>query len=63
MRGLHSDIDPWDVLIDGARWPGKIRLVGFVDVFFLLCYSGTSRFEKGLVIYSKPDAETAAFGP
>ncbi|PTB63285.1 hypothetical protein BBK36DRAFT_1126223 [Trichoderma citrinoviride] len=45
------DIHPWDVLIDGARWNGKIRLVGFVDVFFLICYSGESRFEQGIIIY------------
>ncbi|KAH0493363.1 hypothetical protein TgHK011_000037 [Trichoderma gracile] len=47
------DIHPWDVLIDGKRWNGKIRLVGFVDVFFLICYSGESRFEKGLIIYTE----------
>ncbi|RYP62038.1 hypothetical protein DL770_009650 [Monosporascus sp. CRB-9-2] len=45
------DIDPWDILIDDERWTGKIRLVGFVDVFFLICYSGKERFEKGLIIY------------
>ncbi|KAF4451691.1 hypothetical protein F53441_5370 [Fusarium austroafricanum] len=45
------DIHPWDILVDGARWDGKIRLVGFVDVFFLICYSGESRFEKGIIIY------------
>ena len=49
---MNSDIHPWDVLINGTRWDGKIRLVGFVDVFFLLCYSGQSRFEKGIIIYS-----------
>ncbi|KAM5344392.1 hypothetical protein ACJ41O_012929 [Fusarium nematophilum] len=45
------DIHPWDVLVDGSRWDGKIRLIGFVDVFFLICYSGESRFEKGIIIY------------
>ncbi|RYP38743.1 hypothetical protein DL768_010754 [Monosporascus sp. mg162] len=49
------DIHPWDILINGARWDGKIRLIGFVDVFFLICYSGTSRFEKGIVIYKAED--------
>jgi hypothetical protein len=39
--------------VDGSRWDGKIRLIGFVDVFFLICYSGESRFEKGIVIYSE----------
>lgn len=48
-----SDIHPWDILINGSRWDGKIRLVGFVDVFFLICYSGESRFEKGIIIYSE----------
>nr|WNZ75607.1 hypothetical protein [Trichoderma harzianum] len=47
----NYDIHPWDVLIDGSRWNGKIRLVGYVDVFFLICYSGESRFEKGIIIY------------
>ncbi|RYP64149.1 hypothetical protein DL769_006776 [Monosporascus sp. CRB-8-3] len=50
------DIHPWDILINGARWDGKIRLIGFVDVFFLMCYSGASRFEKGIVIYKDDDA-------
>ncbi|RYP56267.1 hypothetical protein DL771_012054 [Monosporascus sp. 5C6A] len=50
------DIHPWDILINGARWDGKIRLIGFVDVFFLICYSGASCFEKGIVIYKDDDA-------
>ncbi|RYP00696.1 hypothetical protein DL764_006434 [Monosporascus ibericus] len=50
------DIDPWDILIDEERWTGKIRLVGFVDVFFLICYSGKERFEKGLIIYKDNDS-------
>ncbi|KAK0737904.1 hypothetical protein B0T18DRAFT_473839 [Schizothecium vesticola] len=45
------DIHPWDILINGERWSGKVRLVGFVDSFFLICYSGQSRFEHGLMIY------------
>ncbi|QYS99801.1 hypothetical protein H0G86_006917 [Trichoderma simmonsii] len=45
------DIHPWDILIDNQRWPGKIRLVGYIDVFFLMCYSGESRFEHGIIIY------------
>ncbi|KAL6856390.1 hypothetical protein J3F83DRAFT_764093 [Trichoderma novae-zelandiae] len=55
LMTFDSDIHPWDVLIDGARWNGKIRLVGFVDVFFLICYSGESRFEKGIIIYKDDD--------
>ena len=47
-----SDIHPWDILINGERWSGKVRLIGFVDSFFLICYSGQSRFEHGLMIYS-----------
>lgn len=54
-----SDIHPWDILVDGARWDGKIRLIGFVDVFFLICYSGESRFEKGIIVYSKYNAVRA----
>ncbi|KAF7520885.1 hypothetical protein G7054_g12615 [Neopestalotiopsis clavispora] len=50
------DIHPWDLLVDGSRWDGKIRLIGFVDVFFLICYSGESRFEKGIIIYKNDDA-------
>jgi hypothetical protein len=45
------DVHPWDILINGSRWDGKIRLVGFVDVFFLICYSGESRFENGIIVY------------
>ncbi|KAK1826617.1 hypothetical protein QBC39DRAFT_396522 [Podospora conica] len=49
------DIHPWDILINGERWSGKVRLVGFVDSFFLICYSGQSRFEHGLMIYKDDD--------
>ncbi|KAI1388955.1 uncharacterized protein F4822DRAFT_429571 [Hypoxylon trugodes] len=45
------DIHPWEVLINGERWAGKVRLIGFVDVFFLMCYSADARFEKGIIIY------------
>ncbi|OTA55279.1 hypothetical protein K449DRAFT_438831 [Hypoxylon sp. EC38] len=45
------DIHPWEILINGERWAGKVRLIGFVDVFFLMCYSAESRFEKGIIIY------------
>ncbi|KAK0724568.1 hypothetical protein B0H67DRAFT_568216 [Lasiosphaeris hirsuta] len=50
------DIHPWDILINGERWSGKIRLVGFVDAFFLICYSGGSRFEHGLMIYKDDES-------
>ncbi|KAK3292928.1 uncharacterized protein B0H64DRAFT_403111 [Chaetomium fimeti] len=50
------DIHPWDILINGERWAGKVRLVGFVDSFFLICYSGQSRFEHGIVVYKDDDA-------
>lgn len=49
---LGSDIHPWEILINGERWAGKIRLIGFVDVFFLICYSADARFEKGIIVYS-----------
>ncbi|RYP39498.1 hypothetical protein DL768_010705 [Monosporascus sp. mg162] len=52
----NCDIDPWDILIDEERWTGKIRLIGFVDVFFLICYSGKERFEKGIIIYKDNDS-------
>ncbi|KAK4102422.1 hypothetical protein N658DRAFT_566013 [Parathielavia hyrcaniae] len=45
------DIHPWDILVNGERWAGKVRLVGFVDAFYLICYSGQSRFEHGIVVY------------
>ncbi|KAI0832947.1 hypothetical protein F5Y06DRAFT_186106 [Hypoxylon sp. FL0890] len=45
------DIHPWEILINGERWAGKVRLIGFVDVFFLMCYSADARFEKGIIIY------------
>ncbi|KAI3321668.1 hypothetical protein HD806DRAFT_524116 [Xylariaceae sp. AK1471] len=50
------DIHPWEILINGERWAGKIRLIGFVDVFFLICYSANARFEKGIIIYKDDDA-------
>ncbi|KAK1243351.1 hypothetical protein MKX07_003979 [Trichoderma sp. CBMAI-0711] len=52
----NYDIHPWDVLINNERWPGKIRLVGYIDVFFLMCYSGESRFEHGIIIYKDDEA-------
>ncbi|EMR61371.1 hypothetical protein UCREL1_11704 [Eutypa lata UCREL1] len=50
------DIHPWEILINGERWAGKIRLIGFVDVFFLICYSANARFEKGIIMYKNDDA-------
>ncbi|OCK93788.1 uncharacterized protein K441DRAFT_661164 [Cenococcum geophilum 1.58] len=57
-KSLECDynIHPWEVLINGERWGGKIRLIGFVDVFFLISYSAESRFEKGIVIYKDEEA-------
>ncbi|KAK5997082.1 hypothetical protein PT974_02434 [Cladobotryum mycophilum] len=49
------DIHPWDLLIDGKRWDGKIRLVGFIDAFYLIRYSGESRFHEGIMIYKDDD--------
>ncbi|KAG2412342.1 hypothetical protein HFD88_009899 [Aspergillus terreus] len=45
------DIHPWEIEIDGQQWPGKIRLIGFVDVFFVISYSANARFEKGIIVY------------
>ncbi|KAB2568809.1 hypothetical protein DBV05_g12514 [Lasiodiplodia theobromae] len=49
------DIHSWEILINGQRWFGKIRLIGFVDVFFLICYSTNDRFEHGIIIYKDDD--------
>ncbi|KAE9364931.1 hypothetical protein N431DRAFT_430542 [Stipitochalara longipes BDJ] len=49
------DIHPWEVKVNGKRWTGRLRLIGFVDLFFLISYSGNSRFHDGIVIY-KDDA-------
>ncbi|KIW95055.1 uncharacterized protein Z519_03636 [Cladophialophora bantiana CBS 173.52] len=46
-----SDIHPWEILINGERWPGKVRLIGFVDAFFLMAYSSKERFEHGIIVY------------
>ncbi|KAI0013168.1 hypothetical protein F4779DRAFT_564274 [Xylariaceae sp. FL0662B] len=50
------DIHPWEILVNGERWAGKTRLIGFVDVFFLICYSANARFEKGITIYKDDEA-------
>ncbi|OGE52570.1 hypothetical protein PENARI_c010G09204 [Penicillium arizonense] len=46
-----TDIHPWEISIDGEQWAGKIRLIGFVDVFFLFSYSANARFEHGIIVY------------
>ena len=48
-----SDIHPWEITVNGENWPGKIRLIGFVDVFFVIAYSANDCFMKGVIIYSK----------
>ncbi|ESZ94398.1 hypothetical protein SBOR_5191 [Sclerotinia borealis F-4128] len=45
------DIHPWEILVNGDRWSGRLRLIGFVDIFFLISYSENSRFHEGIVIY------------
>jgi len=45
------DIHPWEIQVNGDRWSGRLRLIGFVDVFFLISYSENSRFHSGIVIY------------
>ncbi|KAG4443330.1 hypothetical protein IFR05_001199 [Cadophora sp. M221] len=46
------DIHPWEVKVNGKPLTGRLRLIGFVDLFFLISYSGSSRFHDGIVIYS-----------
>ncbi|KAI9642553.1 hypothetical protein NHQ30_009358 [Ciborinia camelliae] len=46
-----DDIHPWEILVNGDRWSGRLRLIGFVDIFFLISYSENSRFHDGIVIY------------
>jgi hypothetical protein len=57
-RSIHDstlecdcDIHPWEISINGEQWAGKIRLIGFVDVFFLISYSANARFEHGIIVY------------
>ncbi|OGE48147.1 hypothetical protein PENARI_c032G12176 [Penicillium arizonense] len=45
------DIHPWELAINGEQWAGKIRLIGYVDVFFLIAYSANARFEHGIIVY------------
>jgi len=47
----NCDLHPWQITINGERWTGKIRLIGFIDVLFLISYSGQSTFRRGVVIY------------
>ncbi|KAJ5738790.1 hypothetical protein N7493_001945 [Penicillium malachiteum] len=47
------DIHPWELAINDEQWAGKIRLIGFVDVFFLISYSANARFEHGIIVYSQ----------
>ncbi|KAJ5654188.1 hypothetical protein N7490_001191 [Penicillium lividum] len=65
------DIHPWEISINGSQWAGKIRLIGFIDVFFLISYSANARFEHGIIVYKDklaveeitghiPDAKKAA---
>lgn len=48
-----SDIHPWELSINGEQWAGKIRFIGFIDVFFLIAYSANARFEHGIIVYSE----------
>ncbi|OJJ42096.1 hypothetical protein ASPZODRAFT_137487 [Penicilliopsis zonata CBS 506.65] len=50
------DIHPWEIMIDGKTWPGKIRLIAFVDVFFVISYAANDGFIKGIIIYKDPKA-------
>ncbi|KAF4151660.1 hypothetical protein CNMCM6936_003278 [Aspergillus lentulus] len=57
-RSIHDstlecdcDIHPWELSINGEQRAGKIRLIGFVDVFFLISYSANARYEHGITVY------------
>ncbi|OOF97932.1 hypothetical protein ASPCADRAFT_205207 [Aspergillus carbonarius ITEM 5010] len=57
-RSIHDntlecnlDVHPWEIKINGKNWSGKVRLIGFVDVFFIISYSGNARFEDGIIVY------------
>jgi hypothetical protein len=52
LANIDSDIHPWELAINGEQWAGKIRLIGYVDVFFLIAYSANARFEHGIIVYS-----------
>ncbi|CAI7618587.1 unnamed protein product [Penicillium bialowiezense] len=45
------DLHPWEISINEEQWAGKIRFIGFVDVFFLISYSANARFEHGIIVY------------
>ncbi|KAM3070200.1 hypothetical protein ACMFMG_003762 [Clarireedia jacksonii] len=49
------DIHPWEIRVNGKRWSGRIRLIGFIDVVFLISYSENSRFHDGIIIYKNDD--------
>ncbi|PLB42527.1 uncharacterized protein BDW47DRAFT_97349 [Aspergillus candidus] len=52
----NCDVHPWEITVNGENWPGKIRLIGFVDVFFVIAYSANDCFMKGVIIYKDPKA-------
>ncbi|RMJ27576.1 hypothetical protein PHISP_01564 [Aspergillus sp. HF37] len=50
-----SDIHPWEIWVDGQQWSGRIRLIGFIDAFFVISYSADNSFERGIVVYKEKD--------
>ncbi|PLN76763.1 hypothetical protein BDW42DRAFT_198788, partial [Aspergillus taichungensis] len=52
----NCDVHPWEITVNGENWPGRIRLIGFVDVFFVIAYSANDCFMKGVIIYKDPKA-------
>ncbi|PKY00023.1 hypothetical protein P168DRAFT_322485 [Aspergillus campestris IBT 28561] len=56
------DIHPWEISINGEQWAGKIRLIGFIDVFFLISYSANARFEHGIIVYKENGVFEAVAG-
>ncbi|OGM43489.1 hypothetical protein ABOM_008049 [Aspergillus bombycis] len=69
-RSIHDktlqcdcDIHPWEITINKERWTNKIRLIGFIDVFFVISYSANDRFEQGIIVYKDDDDEDKTHDP
>lgn len=56
----NVQIHPWDIKLQKQKtgekpqtvmWEGNIQLIGYIDAIFLICYQGTARFQRGIVLY------------
>lgn len=56
----NVQIHPWDIKLQKHKtgenpqtvmWEGNIQLIGYIDAIFLICYQGTARFQRGIVLY------------